>query len=453
MNRSPIQLSDHFDYGRLVSFTLPTVLMMLLSSIFGVVDGIFVSNFAGTETYSGATAFAAVNLVWPVPMVLGSIGYMFGIGGCALVSKIRGEGDTERANGYFTMILFVSAVIGLLMSGLGLLTIESFANLLGGQGVLLELALEYGKTLMVFLPFFVLQTTFLPFLISAEDPKFRLWTISFAGLANVVLDVLLIWELKMSVTGAAWATSISWVIGGLIPILYFIIKRRTPLRIVRNFCLWNWKALGKACTNGVSEFVTNLSMSVVNLLCVYQLMRIEGELGVAAYGVIMYVNVVFFAVYSGFVMGSSPIISYHYGANNMKEVNNLWHKSVTLLFISAIIVMFAAVVLAKPIANLYAGYDSGLWDLTHRAFLIYSLSFILTPFNIYGSAFFTALNNGKVSALIAFSRTLLFQALAVMILPIEWGTDGVWAALPTAELVSLTLTILFFTRLKAKYSY
>ena len=426
---------------------------MLLSSIFGVVDGIFVSNYAGTDTYSGATAFAAVNLIWPVPMVLGSVGYMLGIGGCALVSKVRGEGNAEKANGYFTMILFTSAIIGMLLSGLGLIALEGFAKLLGGQGVLLGLALDYGRVLMVFLPFFVFQTTFLPFLISAENPKFGLWTIAFAGLANAVLDMLLIWGLNLSVTGAAWATSISWVVGSVIPFLFFLLSKKSPLYIVRNTSFWDWKVLYKACSNGFSEFITNFSMSLVNLLYVYQLMRFEGEFGVAAYGVIMYVNVVFFAVYSGFVIGSSPIISYHYGANNLMEVKNLWHKSLTLLFISAIFVMLGAVLLSKPIAHLYASYDNELWSLTHRAFLIFSLSFVLTPFNIYGSAFFTALNNGTVSAVIAFSRSLLFQTLSVIVLPIKWGTDGVWAALPIAELVSLIVTIYFFIRLRSKYKY
>jgi len=427
--------------------------MMLASSIFGVVDGIFVSNFAGTKSFSGATAFAAVNLIWPVLMVLGSFGYMFGIGGCALVSKIRGEGDANKANGYFTMILTASVLFAIILSVIGNLFLDRMAQLMGGEGMLLELSIQYGGILMMALPFYVLQTTFLPFLIAAEDPKFGLWTIVIAGVVNAVLDALLIWRLEMSVVGAAWATSASWIVGSIVPLLYFIFKRNAPLHTIKNMRTWSIQALFKACSNGMSEFVTNFSMSLVSILCVYQLMRLEGELAVAAYGVIMYVNVVFFATYSGFVMGSAPIVSYHYGAQNMKEVRNLWHKSLCILAISALFVMLAAELAASPIANLYASYDKELWRLTHRAFQIYSLSFILTPFNIYGSSFFTALNNGKVSAIIAFSRAFLFQTIAVLILPVRYGTDGVWAALPIAEAACLIITAYYFLRLKGRYNY
>lgn len=440
-----IQLSDHFNYKRLLKFVLPSVVMMIFSSIYGVVDGLFVSNFVGSNS------FAAVNLIMPLLMAFSSIGFMIGTGGCAIVAKTMGEGDSERANQYFSMLVYVTIVGGIILSVIGFVFIRPIAEWMGASDVLIEDAVLYGRILLVANTAFMLQNSFQSFFVAAEKPKMGLKITIAAGVTNIILDFLFIAVFGWGVAGAAIATAISYVIGGVIPVIYFSRKNDSLLRLVKT--KFNGKALLKSCTNGSSEMMSNLSMSIVNMLYNVQLMKIAAENGVAAYGVIMYVNFVFVSAFIGYSIGSAPIIGYHYGADNRDELKNLFKKSLVIVLIASVIMTLMAELLAMPFAKIFVGYDTELLEMTCRGFRIFSISFLFAGINIFGSAFFTALNNGAVSALISFLRTLVFQIAAVLLLPIWLGLDGIWLAIVVAEILAMVLTIVLFIMKKKQYHY
>ena len=440
-----IQFSDHFTYGKLIKFTLPSVIMMIFTSIYGVVDGIFVSNFVGK------TPFAAINLIWPVAMILGAVGFMIGTGGCALVSKIMGEGDKAKANEVFSMLIYVSMIIGIVLAILGFIFMRPIAILLGAEGDMVDDAAMYGRVLSVALPFFLLQNEFQSFLVAAEKPKLGLLITVAAGLTNIVLDPFFIIVLNKGLTGAAWATAISQMVGGFVPLIYFIISKKSILRLGK--ACFDSGALIKTCINGSSEMMTNISMSLVSMLYNFQLLKMAGENGVAAYGVIMYVNFIFVAAFIGYSVGSAPIVSFNYGAGNTDELKSLFKKSMMIILVSGILMTILGFVLASPLSHIFVGYDNELLEMTKRGFYIYTLSFLIAGFNIYGSAFFTALNDGVVSAIISFLRTLLFQVVAVLVLPIFFKLDGIWYAVIMAEMLALMVTVGFLITKRRKYRY
>lgn len=440
-----IQLSDHFTYSRLLRFVLPSVIMMVFTSVYGVVDGIFVSNLVGK------TAFAAVNLIWPVVMMLGTLGFMFGAGGSALVAKILGEGDSRYANRIFSMLIYSSFVIGILLSVGGVLGIESIVKWLGAEGELAEDCILYGKILFPATAFFVLQNEFQNFLVVAEKPKLGLVTSIWAGVTNLVLDWLFIGVFRWGIGGAALATGLSQTVGALIPLWYFLFCKQSVLRLGKTGIYG--KAFVKACTNGSSEMLTNISLSVVNILYNFQMMKFAGEDGVSAYGVMMYVNFLFISLFLGYSMGVSPIVSYHFGAKNQEELKNIFRKSMVILAFCSVGMFLGSELLSRPLSRIYVGYDQALYQLTCRGFLIYAVSFLFTGVNIFSSAFFTALNNGFVSAMLSFFRTLLFQAVCVLVLPIFWELDGVWSAIVVAEFLALILSIGCFLGFKKRYGY
>lgn len=440
-----IQLSDHFTYKRLIKFVLPSIIMMVFTSIYGVVDGLCVSNFVGK------TPFAAVNLIMPVLMIMGTIGFMIGAGGSAVVSKTLGEGDKEKACKYFSMLVYVTIISGIILTIIGLIFIKNISIALGAEGEMLKNCVLYGRILLVSLTAFMLQNVFQSLLVTAQKPNVGLIITVAAGLTNVVLDLLFVALFKWGVAGAAIATAISQFVGGIAPLIYFI-KSKTALLSFTKF-YFNGKLLLKTCANGSSELMTNISMSLVNILYNFQLMKFAGEDGVAAYGVIMYVNMIFVGIYIGYSIGSSPIIGFHYGAGNHMELKNLFKISLKILAVAGVIITLSSEVLAYPLAKIFVGYDPLLLSLTYNGFRLFSLSFIISGFNIFGSAFFTALGNGAISALISFLRTLLFQVAAVLILPIFLGINGVWLALATAELLSISVTFIFFIKMKDKYHY
>lgn len=440
-----IQFSDHFTYGKLIKFTLPSVIMMIFTSIYGVVDGIFVSNFVGK------TPFAAINLIWPVAMILGAVGFMIGTGGCALVSKIMGEGDKEKANEVFSMLIYVSMVIGIVLAILGFVFMRPIAILLGAEGDMVDDAAMYGRVLSVALPFFLLQNEFQSFLVAAEKPKLGLFITVAAGITNIVFDALLIMVFHKGLVGAAWATAISQIVGGIIPLMYFIFSQKSVLKLGK--CSFDSRAFIKTCVNGSSEMMTNISMSLVSMLYNFQLLKLAGENGVAAYGVIMYVNFIFVAAFIGYSVGSAPIVSFNYGAGNTDELKSLFKKSMMIILVSGILMTILGFALASPLSHIFVGYDNELLEMTKRGFYIYTLSFLIAGFNIYGSAFFTALNDGVVSAIISFLRTLLFQVVAVLVLPIFFKLDGIWYAVIVAELLALMVTIGFLVAKRGKYQY
>ena len=440
-----IQLSDHFTYGRLLRFTLPSIVMMIFTSIYGVVDGIFVSNFAGK------TAFAAVNLIMPYLMIFGVIGFMLGTGGTALISMTLGMGDKKKANELFSMLTYVAIAGGLALTVVSIVFMRPAAIALGATGQMLEDCVLYGNITQIASTAYVLQFAFQSFCITAEKPKLSLAMMVTAGVCNIVLDALFVAVFHWGLVGAAVATATAQIIGAVIPLIYFFRPNDSLLRLGR--CRFDGKALLRACTNGSSELMSNLSMSLVSMLYNLQLIKYAGENGIAAYGVIMYVNFVFIAVFIGFVIGSAPIIGYNHGAENRSELKNMFRKSLVVVACFAAVMAASALFLAEPLARIFVGYDQELMAMTIRGFRIYSLSFLLCGFNIFGSSLFTALNNGLVSAAISFVRTLICQIAAVFLLPLILGLDGIWLAIVAAELAALTLTISCFLKFKDRYHY
>lgn len=440
-----IQLSDHFSYSRLLRFVFPSIVMMIFTSIYGVVDGLFVSNFVGK------TPFAAINLIWPVLMALGALGFMIGTGGSAIIAKTLGEGDRKRANQIFSMLVVVTVAGGLFFTVIGMIFLPDIARFLGAEGDMLRDCVTYGRIILAAQSAFMLQNVFQSLLVTAEKSQLGLAFTVAAGMTNIILDALLVAVLRWGLVGAALATAASQLVGGLAPLVYFLRENDSLLRLIP--FRMDWKALAKTCTNGSSELMTNLSMSLVNILYNFQLMRLIGEDGVAAYGVIMYVNFIFIAIFLGYSIGSAPVVGYHYGAENHGELKNLLAKSLVLMGGGGIALTALAEVLSAPLSQMFVGYDQGLMELTCRGFRIYALSFLITGFNIFGSAFFTALNNGLVSAVISFLRTLLFQIAAVLLLPLVWGVDGIWASIVVAELLAFAVTAGFLVKLRRRYHY
>lgn len=440
-----IHLSEHFGYGKLIRFTVPTIIMMIFTSIYGVVDGVFVSNFAGK------TAFAAVNLIMPALMIFAAAGFMLGTGGSAVVARTMGEGDLPRARRYFSLIIYTGIAAGLILTVLGFFIMEPLCAALGAEGEMLRLCVLYGQILTLALVPFILQNMFQSFLVAAERPKLGLGLTVAAGLTNMLGDYLLVGVLRQGVAGAAAATVASSLVGGVVPLIYFLLPNKTPLRLTA--ARPEGPVLKQTLVNGSSEMMSNLSMSLMSILYNFQLMRLIGEDGVAAYGVIMYVDFVFTAVFLGYSIGAGPIISFHYGAGNQGELRSLLGKSLRLTAVSGVLTTALAVGTAMPLARIFVGYDGGLLALTAHGFQLFALSFFGKAFNIFGSAFFTALSNGAVSAAISFLRTLLFQVTAVLVLPLLLELDGIWLSAAAAELLALFVTAVFLFALRTRYGY
>lgn len=439
------ELSGHFNLKRLLGFTLPSVIMLIFTSVYGIVDGYFVSN------YAGKTPFAAVNFIMLVLMILGCIGFMFGTGGGALIAKTMGEGESKKANEIFTLIVAVSAACGVVLSVLGIIFLPRLAELFGADGQLLENSVTYGRIILAALPFYILQFEFQCLFATAGKPRLGLIVTAAAGIANMVLDALLVAVFPFGLKGAAAATAISQFLGGTIPLLYFCRKNNSLLRFVK--CRFDKKVLLKTCTNGSSELMSNISMSVVSMLYNVQLMKYAGENGIAAYGVLMYVSMIFQAVFIGYAVGSAPIISYNYGAGNKAELKSLLKTSAAFMAVCALIMFAAGELLSKPLSLLFVGYDKELHGITAHAFSIFSFSFLLSGFAIFGSSFFTALNDGFTSAAISFLRTLVFQIAAVLIFPLFFKLDGIWFSIVAAEIMAVCVTLLFLAIKRKKYGY
>ena len=440
-----ISLSDHFTYKKLLRFTFPSIIMMILTSIYGVVDGVFVSNFVGSE------AFASINIIMPFLMILGAIGFMTGSGGSALVALTFGTGNEKKAKEIFSLLVYVLIAVGFFFTVGGEILLAPMARLLGADEILLPYCVRYGRIILLALIPFMLQNVFQSFLVVAERPQLGLLITIASGLTNMILDAYFIAVLRLGVVGAAAATAISQSIGGLIPLLYFIFPNRSRLRLGRTHM--DFSALLKTCTNGASEFMTNISMSIVNMLYNWQLMRLAGSDGVAVYGIIMYVDIIFMTLYLGYSLGSAPIVSFHYGAGNHAELKNLCRKSLVIISACGVILLTASQILAGPLVKIFANYDQELLEMTTWGFRIYAIAFMVRGMNVWGSSFFTALNNGAVSAAISFLRTFVFQIVIVLILPKLIGITGVWLSIVLAEFLALFVTIGFLIAKRKKYHY
>lgn len=440
-----IQLSEHFNYKKLIRFTLPSIIMMIFTSIYSVVDGIFVSNIVGSD------AFASVNLIYPVLMILGALGFMIGTGGSAIVSKTLGEGDNEKANNYFSMLIYFIIGMGILLTIIGLIFIRPISQIMGANGEILEGCVMYGRILTISLVAFMLQNTFQSFLVVAEKPTFGLIISIIAGILNMIGDFLLIYVFKLGIAGAAIATALSQALGGIVPFIYFARKNKTNLRLVK--AKFKWKIILKTCTNGSSEMLTNISMSLVNILYNMQLMKMIGADGVVAYGIIMYMSFIFSASYIGYSIGTAPIIGYHYGAENKEELKSLLKKSLIIIGIAGLAMTLLAEILSGILAKIFVSYDNNLLELTSHAIRLFSISFLFSGFSIFSSSFFTALNNGLISAIISFFRTLVFQIAMIFILPIFLEIDGIWLSVVFAEILSLLVSAVLIIKNKNKYGY
>lgn len=440
-----IQLSEHFDNRKLLRFSLPSIVMMIFTSIYSIVDGIFVSNFVGK------TPFAAINLIMPLLMIFSAIGFMLGTGGSALVAKTLGEGDRLRANRIFSIVIYTVLILSASIAAVSLLFLRDISLWLGAEGEMLDYCVIYGSILLPVLPAYMLQTTFMTFLVTAERPKFGLYITLAVGVGNMVLDAVFILLFGWGLEGAAWATVISQIIGGILPLIYFLLPNKSLLQLTRTS--FDRKVLLRSSSNGLSEFLSNISMSVVAMLYNWQLMKWVGEDGVAAFGVIQYATFIFLAVFLGFGIGTAPIIGYNYGAGRQDELQNVYRRSLHFIGVSGVWLFAFAELFAYPLASIFVSYDKELLSLTTFAFRLYSISFLLAGFNIYASAFFTALNNGFVSAVIACGRTLVCETAAVIIIPLLLGVDGIWLAITFAEIGALLLTTYCLRRYKLKYNY
>lgn len=440
-----IQLSDHFSYKKLLRFTLPSVLMMVFTSVYGIVDGFFVSN------YVGKTPFAAVNFIMPALMIFGSVGFMFGSGGSAIIAKTVGEGNKDKAKRLFSFFVYFSAAIGIIIAVVSFIFLRNIASIMGAEGEMLDNCVLYGRIIIVALPAYMLQYEFQSFFVTAEKPQLGLAVTVAAGVTNMVLDALFVAVFEWGIAGAAWATAISQFVGGIIPLIYFGRENTSLLRLTKT--KFDSKALLKATTNGSSEFLSNISMSVVGMLYNVQLMKYAGENGVAAYGTLMYVNMIFIATFIGYSVGTAPVISFNFGSGNKKELKSLFKKSLVLIGVFSVIMFIAAELLAKPLSMMFVGYDKELLEITLHGFLIFSFSFVFVGIPIFGSAFFTALNDGLTSAVISFLRTMVFQIAAVLILPLIWELNGIWMSVIVAEISAAVLTVLYWIKKKNQYGY
>ncbi len=440
-----IQLSDHFSYKKLLRFTLPSIAMMIFTSIYGVVDGLFVSNFVGK------TPFAAVNIVWPFVMMLGCTGFLFGSGGSALIAKKLGERRPQEANALFSLFVYTSMIAGGVIFVVGQLLLRPVCRLQGAEGELLENCIRYGRVVLCGIPAYILQMEFQNLLITAEKPQLGLYVTIGSGVLNMIGDALFTAILPWGLEGAALATVLGQVVGGVLPLIYFFCPNSSLLRLTR--CRFDGKALLHCCINGSSELMSNISMNLVGMLYNLQLMNYVGEDGVAAYGVLMYVSFIFISIFIGYAIGTAPIFGFHYGAQNGRELKSLLSKSTVIIAITSVAMMVLSIVLARPLAKLFVGYDQVLCDLTYRAFILNAFSLLFVGLAIFSSSFFTALSNGLISALIAFLRTLVFQIAAVMLLPLIWGVDGIWISVAVAELAACLLGYLFILLKRKKYGY
>lgn len=440
-----IQLSDHFTYKKLLRFTFPSIIMMIFTSIYGVVDGVFVSNFVGK------TPFAAVNFIMPFLMILGAVGFMFGTGGSALIAKTMGENKLKKANELFSLFVYVSFILGIVIAGLSFFLIRPIAQLMGAEGILLDQCVLYGRIVILAVPGFILQMEFQSFFITAEKPNLGLYVTVISGVANMILDALFMAVFHWGLAGAAAATALSQTLGAVIPLLYFSRKNTSLLQLGKT--KFDGRALWKACINGSSELMSNISMSLVSMLYNIQLIKYAGENGVAAYGVLMYVNMIFLAIFIGYSIGTAPVISYHYGAQNHGELKSLIKKSFRILIFSSLSMLALSEFLARPLSKIFVSYDLDLLELTVRGFTIYSFSFLFAGINIFASSFFTALNNGLISALISFLRTLVFQVASVLLLPLILGIDGIWISIVVAELIACIVSLAFIMKKRAVYHY
>ncbi|MDY5730547.1 MAG: MATE family efflux transporter [Eubacteriales bacterium] len=440
-----ITLDSHFTYSKLVRFTLPSIYMMIFTSLYTIVDGFFVSN------YVGGMALAAITLIFPPLMIIGAVGFMFGTGSTAIIGKLLGEERPEDAKAFFTAMLITVFGVGIAISVLGQILLPWLATLLGATGEIYSYSIIYGRYLLLAMPMFMMQNLFQAFFVVAEKPKYGFYTTLAAGVTNIVLDYVFIAVWHWGLEGAALATALGQTVGGIIPLFYFARKNTSRLQMVKPKL--SWQMLINTCTNGISELLSSITGSVISVLYNYQLLHYIGANGIASYGVLMYVGFVFAAISIGYAIGSAPIISFHYGAQNHKELHNVYSKSIRLNIYAGIAMTVLSFVLAKSIAQIFVGYDEELLNITIKAMRIYALSCLLSGFNIFVSSFFTALSNGLISAVISTLRSLVFSIGSVLVLPLLFGFEGIWYSFILTDVLTFTVSVLYLLSQRKRYHY
>ena len=446
-----IRLSDHFTFKKLLKAALAPMLMMVFTSLYTIVDGVCISNFCGKESFAG------VNLIFPIIMIVGGLGFMLGTGGSALVGKLLGEKKDLEARQTFTMTIIFTILIGLTITIAGVLLIETLVYAMTSVATgdisqkMIDEAILYGRLLMAGQVFFMLQNVFQSFFIVDEKPVLGFVFILIGGLTNIVLDILFIGVCKWGIIGAAAATICGYLSGSLGPIIYFLIRKNDYIHFERTKL--KLKPLIKICFNGSSEFVNNISSSIVSIVFNMQLLHYFGEDGINAYGIIMYLAFVFTAIFLGYSSAVAPIESYNYGAQNNKELKNVLIKSLIITSILSVSMFIISFTLAEPFSFIFANGSDTLLKITTNGMRIYSIAFLFIGLSIYISTFFTALNNGLISALIAFLRTLVFQIVFVFVFPLFLGKYGIFFAILAAEIMSILLAITFLLIYKKKYRY
>lgn len=443
-----IQLSDHFTYSRLFKFVLPSIVMMVFTSLYSVVDGLFVSNCVGSN------ALASINIIYPLVMIIASFGFMLGTGGGAVISRTLGQGEDKKAKEYFSMLIIVDVIIGLILSIICIIFIEPIAYLLGANDTLIHDCVIYGRILLVGTTFFMLQNAFQTFFIVAEKPHFGLILTIICGVINMFLDFLFVYVFQWDIAGAGLATIIGYIIGGTIPLIYFLNKNNnSKLKLIKT--KFYPRVLIHSSINGMSEMLTNVSMSIITMLYNLQMMKLVGEDGVSSITIIMYVNFVFVSMFIGFSIGTAPIISFNYGADNHAELKNMFSKSIKIIAITSVAMLILAEILSKPLVSLFVGNidNAFLFEMTIHGFRLYSIAFLMCGINIYSSSFFTALGNGLLSAIISILRSFLLQAIMIIVLPIFLQIDGIWLSVVFSESITAIVSIILLIYNRKKYRY
>lgn len=438
-------ISERLNLPRLFLACVPMILMMISISIYSVVDGFFVSNFAGK------IQFAAVNLIYPFIMVVGSLGFMMGTGGTALVAKKMGEGKTEEAKKLFFNCFVVTVALGVVFSSIFVFLLPKIAEGLGADEAMLPYCVDYGRILILGITFFNLQNMFQPFFAASGRPGLGFAITIGAGVANIVFDAIFVAGAGWGCVGAAWGTVIGQVVGGFLPVIYYFAKNKSALRLVP--AKMQWGAIFKMGANGLSEFVSQIAVSVLSMIMNVLLMKHYQENGVSAYGIICYVWLIFAATFIGLCMGISPRISYVYGEKNKPELRRLTQRALALFIFAGLFEFIMAEALTVPLSYAYAGYDEGLRQLTCHASFIYSIIYLALGINMFGSSFFTALNNGLVSALLSFARLMLFEAVSVYLCSLFWQGDGIWWGVVIGEALGFVMNFLVIFIHGKRYGY
>ena len=437
-------LAKKFTCGTLIRFALPTMVMMLFMSLYTIVDGIFVSRLIGTS------ALSATNIVYPVVNVVIAVAVMLGTGGSAVIARQMGEGKIAEAKRNFSWIVLIGVAAGFAVAALGTLFLDPLCRMLGATPELLGYCRDYLGTLLLFAPAAILQMLFQAFFVTAGKPALGLFLTVLAGISNALLDYLTMGPLDMGIRGAALATASGYLIPAVVGVLYFLFAKNNLHFAKPSF---DGRVLLRACGNGSSEMVTNISSAVITFLFNVMMLKYLGEDGVAAVTIVLYAQFLLTALYMGFSLGVAPVISYQYGSGDTGQLRKVYKICLGVTGVSAVAVFAASLLLAKGIVQIFTPLDSPVYGIAVRGFVLFSLSYLFSGCNIFSSALFTALSNGKVSAAISFSRTFVWIAFGLWALPELLHADGLWLAVPLAELLTVVLSVFFLQKLRARYGY